>query len=220
MLIVAQDARVRRWVATSLDRGGFRPVAVASAREAESHLAGKFELVLVELVMTGVDAIDFIAKVARQIPSAPIVALCARGDDERIVAAIKAGARGCLFADDIGTRLLGAVEEALAGSRPMSRGMAQLLFEQLRRASRPPSWQGAAVRAFTQRERAVLEQLARGLEYEDIGKILGISVNTVRTFVRAIYDKLNVNSRTEAVLAGTRLGLVNGTPYPGYKTRT
>jgi DNA-binding NarL/FixJ family response regulator len=218
LLVVAQEAKLRRWVATSLERGGFQPVAVASAREAESQFAGKFELVLVELVMADVDAVDFVARAARRMPQVPIVALCARGDDERVVAAIKAGARGCLYADDIGERLLDAVREALAGSRPMSSGMAEMLFEQLR-PSRPPSQQGAAVRPFTPRERAVLEQLARGLEYEDIGSILGISVNTVRTFVRAIYEKLNVNSRTEAVRDGIKLGLIKRTPYPGHKPR-
>jgi DNA-binding NarL/FixJ family response regulator len=206
-------------IATSMEGGGVPFVAVASASEADEHLTAKLDLAVVDLALADMDAIAFVAGLSRRLPSVPIVALCVRGDDERIVAAIKAGARGCLFADDVGSRLLGAVNEALAGSLPMSRGMGQLLFEQLRRSSRPPSQQGKTVRPFTDRECAVLEQLARGLDYEDIGKALSITVNTVRSFVRAIYDKLDVNSRTEAVLVGIKLGLVKRTPYPRLKPR-
>ena len=66
----------------------------------------------------------------------------------------------------------------------------------------------------------MLEQLARGLEYEDIGRLLGVSINTVRSYVRAIYEKLSVNSRTEAVVAGMKLGLVKNThtPFPSPST--
>jgi DNA-binding CsgD family transcriptional regulator len=61
--------------------------------------------------------------------------------------------------------------------------------------------------------------MARGYSYEDIGRALGVSVNTVRTFVRSVYEKLDVNSRTEAVLLGMKLGIVRGTPYPMNKPR-
>jgi two-component system NarL family response regulator len=64
------------------------------------------------------------------------------------------------------------------------------------------------------RESAVLEQLARGLSYDDVASVLGVSVNTVRTYVRLIYDKLSVTSRTEAVLVALKLGIINRMPFP------
>lgn len=98
----------------------------------------------------------------------------------------------------------------------------------------PPSlhvWPRAPLQTYTLDVRAPLPSktsircppavqfLARGLTYEEVGQHLGVSVNTVRTFVRAIYEKLDVTSRTDAVLRGTRLGLVQRTPYPGHKAR-
>jgi DNA-binding NarL/FixJ family response regulator len=97
--------------------------------------------------------------------------------------------------------------------------MGAMLFDHVRASRRPSSQQLRAVRPLTERERAVLEELARGLPYEDIGERLGISLNTVRSFVRTIYEKLDVSSRTAAVLAGIKLGLVKRTPFPGAKPR-
>jgi DNA-binding NarL/FixJ family response regulator len=110
-----------------------------------------------------------------------------------------------------------AVKEAIAGGRPMSRGIGAVLLEHVRRSSRTSSHQWRAIRPLSDRESAVLTQLARGLSYEDIACLLGVSLNTVRTFVRQVYEKLDVNSRTEAVVVGIRLGLVKGTPYPGVR---
>jgi len=63
-------------------------------------------------------------------------------------------------------------------------------------------------RALTERERQVVEQFARGLSYAQVAGVLDISSNTVRTYVRAVYDKLRVTSKTEAVMVALRLGLV------------
>ena len=60
----------------------------------------------------------------------------------------------------------------------------------------------------TQREREVLLLLARGLTYDEIGRLLDVSINTVRTHVRAVYAKLGVGNKTEAAIAGLRLGLI------------
>ena len=60
----------------------------------------------------------------------------------------------------------------------------------------------------TQREREVLLLLARGLTYDEIGRLLEVSINTVRTHVRGVYAKLGVGNKTEAAIAGLRLGLI------------
>jgi DNA-binding NarL/FixJ family response regulator len=215
VLVLAHEPTVAQSVESSLAPMGFRLAVAHSAQEAERHLALPLNLLLVDLEMPDVDAIDFVRRMAKRLPSMPVIAMCARCDDARIIAAVRAGARGCLFVADISERLPSAVQEALDGGRPMSRGMARLLFEHVRDSRRISSQQGMAVRPLTKRECVVLEQLGRSLNYEEIGEILGISVNTVRTFVRTIYDKLDVNSRTEAVLIGIKLGLVKGSPQRG-----
>ena len=177
------------------------------------------DVALVDLALPALDAVHFVKRLARGSRSLPVIALAHRTADERVVAAFRAGARGCLYVDDLVDRLLAAVSEARVGGLPVSRGMASLLVEAVRR-TKPASSQGhMVVRVLSEHERRVLTQLARGFTYEDAARSLGVSINTVRTQVRAIYEKLDVNSRTEAVLLGMRLGLVTGTPFPAMKPR-
>ena len=217
VLVVTSDPQTERTVVELLTAGGFRTDACRTSHEAKARAAVGSPLVLVDLALADMDAVAFVRAV---LASAPlhVLALAPRGDDERVIAVIRAGARGCVFVDDAVERLVCAAREVLAGGRPMSRGMGGVLFEHVRRSRRSSSTM-EAVRPLTEREREVLQHLARGLVYEDVARVLGVSLNTVRSFVRTIYKKLDVNSRTEAVLAATRLGLVRGTPFPSKPTR-
>jgi DNA-binding NarL/FixJ family response regulator len=217
ILVVDRDSPERDRLVGDLEDAGLSVRCASSAVAAARELRAPLALLLVSLNNQELDGVDFIRRLAPECVPAPIVVLSRRGDDGRIIAAISAGARGCLFSDDLGDRLVPAVREALAGGAPMSRGMGPLLLEHVRRAGRrSASTQRAAVRPITNGERRVLEQLARPLSYEQVGSILGVSVNTVRSHVRVIYDKLGVNTRTEAVVLAMKLGLVPG-PHPGSK---
>jgi DNA-binding NarL/FixJ family response regulator len=200
----------------ALEGAGFSASAIASASQ---EFANDIGLMLVDLALREVDAIDLVRRIARRKPPVPVLAIGARADSERIIAVIRAGARGCIYADDPRERLAAAAREALDGGHPLSRGMAPLLLEHIRRTARHSSTHRRAARLLTDRERVVLCQMARGHSYEDTGLALGVSVNTVRTYVRNLYEKLDVNSRTEAVLLGMKLGIVTGTPYPTAKPR-
>jgi DNA-binding NarL/FixJ family response regulator len=219
ILVIDHDSEQRDQTVSALLLGGFTVRCAGSPGEATRELRGRFDLFLVALTSAGLDGVDFIRRLGSEHRAAPIVVLSTRGHDDRVIAAITAGARGCLFWDDTGDRLVPAIREALDGGAPMSRGMGPLLLEHVRRSGRPPSQQRKAVRPVTEGEKRVLEQLARPLSYEQIGVALGVSLNTVRSHVRVLYDKLGVNSRTEAVLLAMRLGLVKSAPYPGQKPR-
>ena len=219
VLLVFSNPGFRDGLHSRLMEANCHVEACAGTREATPKL-GDADVMVLDLWTSDADAVDFVRRVRTSLqPRLPIVALGARGDDERFIAIIRAGAIGCLYTDDAATRLPSALEDALAGGHPMSRGMGAILLEHLRRQSPPSSQPTKSVSVLTERERTVLSQLARGLLYEDIGKILGVSVNTVRSFIRTIYGKLEVNSRTEAVLVGIKLGLIRGTPYPRTRSR-
>lgn len=219
VLLVFSNPGFRDGLSSRLKEANCHVEACAGARKATSKL-GDADVMVLDLWTADEDAVDFARRVRTSLqPRLPILALGARGDDERFIAVIRAGAIGCLYTDDAATRLPSAIEDALAGGHPMSRGMGAIFLEHLRRQSPPASQPTRSVTVLTERERTVLTQLARGLLYEDIGKILGVSVNTVRSFIRTIYRKLEVNSRTEAVLVGIKLGLVRGTPYPRTRSR-
>jgi two-component system nitrate/nitrite response regulator NarL len=220
VLVVSGDPDLQRDVRKKLEHGRYSVDVSATASTAEDCVAkGLPDVAFVDLALPELDAVHFVKQLVRRSPSLPVIALAPRGADERVVAALRVGARGCLYVDDLDDRLLAAVSEALGGGSPVSRGMAGLLVGAVRRA-RPASSQGnLSVRPLSEHELRVLAQLARGFTYEDVACSLGVSINTVRTQVRAIYDKLDVSSRTEAVLLGMRLGLVRGTPFPGAKPR-
>jgi DNA-binding NarL/FixJ family response regulator len=214
VLVVEHDRPTRDKVVSLLKEADFSVDAASTASEAQVSFSKQIDLILAGLEIPDVDGVDFIRKLVKSAPGSPVVVLARRTDGSRVIAAIRSGARGCLFIDDLRARLLPAVKEALAGGRPMSRGLGPMLLEHVRQSGRHSSHERQAAKPLTERERQVMQELARGLSYEDMAKALGVSVNTVRTHVRMIYDKFEVNSRTEAVLLAMKLGLVKRTPYP------
>jgi DNA-binding NarL/FixJ family response regulator len=214
LLVVEPDRPNLERVVAILKKAGYRVEAVANALEARTALVDDIGAVLSSLDLPDVDGVDFIRKLVKSNPEIPIVVLARRSHGSRVIAAIRSGARGCLFVDDLKNRLLPAIKEALAGGRPMSRALGPMLMEHVRQSGRHSSHERQAAKPLTEREREVMRQLARGFSYEDIGKALDVSVNTVRSHVRTIYDKFEVNSRTEAVMLAMKLGIVSRTPYP------
>lgn len=135
--------------------------------------------------------------------------------ERRVTELIKAGAAGYLFTDEV-FRLPNAVRELLRGGIPMSPPVSQLVLGRARRSSsqmaavRPEKIRTADV--VTGRQREILTLLANGHSYDDIGTALGLSVNTVRTHVRMLYDRLGVSTKVEAVVVAMELGLLPRAP--------
>jgi DNA-binding NarL/FixJ family response regulator len=209
LLVVEDDPRLRDLLGSVLCPPGWRPVLTGTGAEALQRLAAGCApaVAVVDLGLPDMDGVQLIQRLAETRPSLPIVVLTVCTEERRILEAIRAGARGYLFKEDLGRGLAAALDEALAGGAPMSRAVARLVLQQVRRDPEPPA--SAADRpVLTDRERQVVEQLARGLTYDQVGSVLDISANTVRSYVRAIYEKLCVCSKTEAVLAALRLGLI------------
>jgi DNA-binding NarL/FixJ family response regulator len=134
------------------------------------------------------------------------VVLTVFDDSEHVFDALRAGAVGYLLKDDFGARLVPALDEACAGGSPMSPTIARRVLASF---AEPPSTASAdLVPPLTKREHEVTVLLADGASYDEIGRTLGVSTNTVRSFIRSIYDKLHVCSKTEAVKEAVRLGYV------------
>jgi DNA-binding NarL/FixJ family response regulator len=219
LLLVTSNVRRREELGTLLDAAGFLVETPLPGPESDARIGGAPPVAFViDLSSAQIEIVDVIARAIKQWPKVAIVALTDRRDQARVVAAIRAGAHGCLVHEDANGLIVESIEEAIAGGRPLSRAASAVLVEHVRR-SRPPSVERRAVRPLTPRESAVLQHLARGLEYEDVGRLLDVSLNTIRSYVRSIYEKLNVNSRTEAVMSGMKLGLLKGTPFPSNKAR-
>lgn len=206
------DRRLLRLLGTSLCPAGWQPVLAATGAEALAHLRAEAApgVALVDLGLPDVDGVALVRQLTATHPTLPVVILTVCTDERRILEAFRAGACGYLFKEDLASALAPALDEAVAGGAPMSRAVARLLLTQVRgeaRAEAAPASDEPRPE-LTSRERQVIEQLARGLSYDDVAQVLAISANTVRSHIRAIYEKLAVSSKTEAVLVALRLGLV------------
>jgi DNA-binding NarL/FixJ family response regulator len=136
-----------------------------------------------------------------------VLVLTVWADDEKVYRALAAGAAGYLLKSDATSRITTSLEILQDGGAAISPTIARRLLADLRaRAVPPPPVLAVEASELTVREREILELFAKGATYEEVGRMLGMSVNTVRHHVRGMYRKLHVSSKAEAVHAVFRPG--------------
>lgn len=197
--IVEDDPGVREHLRRLMDHApGFRCVgAWASGEEAlPALLAAVPDIVLMDVHLPGMSGIDCVAALKEKAPEAHVLMLTVYEDSEKIFRALSAGANGYLVKRDIPKKLLAALREMLSGGAPMSSHIARRVVSYFQKK---PAAQ-AEQTALSPREKEVLGLLAEGCLYKEIAEKLGIGHETVRTHVQRIYQKLQVRTRTEAVL--------------------
>jgi DNA-binding NarL/FixJ family response regulator len=186
------------------------PVATCLAA-ADAFFVNKPDLVLTDLGLPDGSGLDLIPRLkAAGIYSLVITAF---GDRETVLAALEAGADGYLLKDSSTEEVLNGIRVTLDGGAPISASAAVFLLEQFRKL--PPSTTVAPTKAasapdrLTPREQELLTLFSRGHSYKSAARELGISPLTVGDHVKAIYRKLEVNSRGEAVFAAVQRGQLN-----------
>jgi DNA-binding NarL/FixJ family response regulator len=160
------------------------------------------DVALVDLGLPDGSGLDVLRRLARERPDAASVAFTVFDDEETVLGALRAGARGYLLKSTPVAELPGLLREAQGGGAPMTPVVARLVLDALVPAPRPGD-EGP----LSPREREVLRLLARGHTYAAAGHALGIGLGTVQGHVKSIYQKLQVASKAEAALAAARLGL-------------
>jgi DNA-binding NarL/FixJ family response regulator len=196
--IVDDEKRLCESIATFVNSSpGFRCVSMyGSAEVALKHLpTDRPDVVLMDINMASMDGIECVRHLKKLMPRVQVVMLTVYEDSDKIFRALAAGATGYLLKRCAPDELLQAIRDVLAGGSPMSHAIARKVVA---------SFQSSANRVddenqLSPREERVLDCLARGLAYKQIGDELGISINTIRTHLQHIYEKLHVRSRTEAV---------------------
>ncbi|HSR24069.1 MAG TPA: response regulator transcription factor [Candidatus Eisenbacteria bacterium] len=174
--------------------GGEAAVAAAAA--------GRPDVVLMDLVMPEGDGVAAIRALAAASPGLRVLVLSSFADDERVFAAMQAGAAGYLLKDVQPDALADAIREVNQGRPALHPDVAARL---MRRVADPA---GAAVEHLTQREREVLQLVVEGYANKQIARRLGIAEKTVKTHVSSILQKLGVADRTAAAVLAIRQGLV------------
>jgi len=202
--IVDDEKDLRESIATFVNGSpGFRCVsAYSSARAALQGLpADAPDVVLMDINMPGMTGIECVAQLKTAMPAIQIVMLTVYEDTDKIFKALSAGASGYLLKRLTPDKLLEAIRDVHAGGSAMSSSIARKVVASFQKTS-PPGQKHAHL---SPREEMVLDLLAKGFTYKLIADQLGISIDTIRTYLRRIYEKLHVQSRTEAVAKYLRL---------------
>ncbi|HEV7924245.1 MAG TPA: response regulator transcription factor [Verrucomicrobiae bacterium] len=184
----------------SLLKRSARLRVVADYSDAESVLADlvqqKPDVVLMDVKLPKMDGVECVRLLKNLLPTVLIIMLTIHDDNDSLFNSVLAGADGFLLKDTVPSRLVEAIEEVCQGGSPMTPQIARRIVQRFRKTGSEP----AGVENLTPREREVLEQLALGNRYKEISDKLGISLDGIRFHIRGVYNKLQVHSRTEAVL--------------------
>lgn len=200
--IVDDDAKLRQSIATFVNGApGFKCIShYGSAETALKGLSGDNpDVVLMDINMGEMSGIDCVEKLKQQTPTMQILMLTVYEDTEKIFRALAAGANGYLLKRSSPSKLLAAIREVHSGGSPMTSSIARKVVASFQKQKPAADAAGEKGTQLSPREQAVLEGLAKGWTYKQLASELDISIDTIRTYVRRIYEKLHVQSRTEAV---------------------
>ena len=202
--IVEDDAPLRgilsEWI-----RGaeGFKFVGVHENAEAaiEALPQEKPSVVLMDINMPGMNGIECVRRLKPQMMGTQFVMLTVYEDPDHIFKALTSGASGYMLKRTPRAELLAALKDVHAGGSPMSSNIARKIVQSFQRFNTSPT----ETENLSPREREVLELLARGYLYKEIAEALHISIPTVNTHIRRIYEKLHVRSRSQAIAKFTHI---------------
>ena len=205
--IVEDDAPAREILADWLKHAdGFK--CVGQHRSVEQALeklpAEKPSVVLMDINLPGASGIEGVRQLKPVLPDTQFMMLTVYEDPDHIFKALASGASGYLLKRTPRAELLAAVKDVHAGGSPMSSNIARKIVQSFQRFS-SSSAAPADSDSLSPREREVLELLARGYLYKEIAESLHISVPTVNTHIRRIYEKLHVRSRSQAIAKFTHI---------------
>ena len=196
--IVEDDEGIRSSLGNMINRSpAYR--LVGSYADAESALKELMQfnpqVVLMDINLPQMDGVECVRRLKAKLPETQFIMLTVYEDNDRLFKSLMVGASGYLLKRTPTPKLLAAIREAHEGGAPMTPQIARRVVQHFLRTE-PHS----ELEKLTPRERDILDQLSKGFLYKEIVENLGISMDTVRSYIRNIYEKLHVHSRTEAVV--------------------
>jgi DNA-binding NarL/FixJ family response regulator len=186
---------------------GEKGIMVAGAfRSAEDAIKGLKsaapEVMLTDLGLPGMSGVELIKKAKEELPELEIIAHTVFEDRERVFAAIKAGASGYMLKGSSPRELIESIHALHKGGAPMSPKIARKIIHEFQ--------DEAANKRFllTQREKELVKRIEEGLTYKEIGERLSISIHTVHTHIKNIYEKLHAKDRNDAIFKARKKGFL------------
>lgn len=185
----------------------------ATAAEARAMLAqSPCDVLVVDLGLPDGSGVDIIGEAHSRWPGCAIMVATTFADERHVIASIEAGASGYLLKDSPLPTIAEDIRVLHGGGSPISPRIARQVLMRFRPDEKPAEEAEAAektgVPSLSEREKETLQLITRGFSFEEIAELMGVSRNTVLTFVRRIYAKLEVRSKTEAVFEARAYGLL------------
>ena len=193
IVLIEDDATIRGGIAYLLDNAdGYKVVGqYSSFDDARLHLASDGpDVILLDIELPGINGINAIPLIKKLVPPVYIIMLTVYENEQTIFKALNNGASGYLTKNINTDKIIEAIREVMDGGGPMSAGIARLVIRSFQKNINTP---------LSKRETEVLESIAEGKSRSKIAKELFIDLETVKTHIKNIYNKLNVNSREEAL---------------------
>jgi len=197
--IVEDNAGTREMLSKLFDRSpGLSCLrAYASGEDAVRGIPQEpSEVAVVDINLPGMSGIECVARLKQLLPALQVLMLTTYEESDLIFGSLRAGANGYLLKTMPAGELVEAVRQVRAGGAPMSMQIARKVIAHFHGTKSEPG----RMEQLTNRENEVLGLLAKGHLYKEISEQLGISMSTVRTHIHTIYEKLHVQTRTEAVV--------------------
>jgi DNA-binding NarL/FixJ family response regulator len=180
------------------------PAPAALLRAAESGEGGAWKLAIMDIELPGLSGIEATRRLKHALPAVPVVILTVFEEPRLIVEAICAGADGYMLKRTPAAELVDGLRTIASGGSPLTPGVARVVLDVLRNSASP---QVESIE-LSEQELRVLRCMARGLVYKQVADELSISINTVRTYVRRLYKKLQTHTASEAVTKALRARLL------------
>lgn len=201
IVIIEDDEKIRNYLVALITGSGEFDLkaSFATVEEAESFfregMGDVVELILTDIQLPGKSGIDFINWLKPQRPDIQLMVLSIYDDADKVFKALKAGASGYILKNTPALKLIESLHELRKGGSPMSGQIARKVVEAFQQ-SIPYTDNKETLSA---REKEVLDWLSKGYRYQEIADKLFISLETVRTHIRNIYEKLHAHNRSEAL---------------------
>jgi DNA-binding NarL/FixJ family response regulator len=196
--IVEDNEKLRGTLARVINRAdGFRCVSdYGNAEDALKALPQvRPEVVLMDINLPGMNGVECVRQLKQLLPQTQVMMLTVYEDTENIFNALTAGANGYMLKRTSSKELLEAIHEVHRGGSPMTMHIARKVVQSFQKTAATAQ----PTENLSEREQQVLDLLSQGLMYKEIADKLAISYETVHTYIRRIYEKLQVRTRTEAV---------------------
>ena len=197
--IVDDDEGIRSSLSVLIKRAsGFKLVGeYANGETALKEIPQNLpDVVLMDINLPGIKGHECVRQLKAALPAVQFLMLTVYEDSDSLFNSLKAGASGYLLKRTASARLLEAIRDVHAGGSPMTPQLARRVVQFFAR----PAKGSSSLARLTPGEREFLDQLANGYAYKEIADRMKISIDTVRSYVRTVYEKLHVHSRTEAVV--------------------